>query len=121
MTPTRVLLAGMPTILREIVRRIMENEQDIMIIAEVPDVRPVMPEMAKAGPDVVILGAEQMPESEVVELLRERCRTRILEISSDGSQTILFEMLPYRVPLGELGPESLLAVIRGAAAGGETG
>ncbi|MGV9386401.1 hypothetical protein ACWDRB_62100 [Nonomuraea sp. NPDC003707] len=86
-----------------------------MIVAEVPDARPGMPEMAEVGPDVIILGAGQMPEGEVVNLLSARCQTRILEISSDGSQTILSKMLPHRVPLGELGPESLLAVIRGAA------
>jgi hypothetical protein len=111
--PIRVLLLGMPTMLREIVRRIAEDAPGLDVIAELPDANIDSPEILRAEPDVVITGADRISEDAVTNLLRRRHAIRILGISADARQVALHELRPQRVPLGELAPAMLVAAIRG--------
>lgn len=111
--PIRVLLLGMPTMLRQIVRRIAEDAPGLDVVAELPDANLDSPEILIAEPDVVIMGADRISEDDVTNLLRQRHAIRILGISADARQVTLHELRPQRVPLGELAPAILVAAIRG--------
>jgi chemotaxis response regulator CheB len=115
MKRTRVLLLGMPTMLRQIVREAVATVPDIDIVGEVPGSLDDLDEVIAATPDVFVVGREDTSDAAVARLLRERSGVRVLGISSDGAQTTLYEMRPHRVSLGELGPAALAALIRGPA------
>jgi hypothetical protein len=109
---TRVLLMGMPTMLRQVVREVVARVPEFVVVGEFPTAD--LDEARGAGASVAIVGAADVSERWVRQLLRGSCRLRVLSISVDGSQTTLYEMRPHRVPLGELGPEALVAAIRAA-------
>lgn len=110
---TRVLLLGMPTMLRQILRRIAADAPDLDVVAELPDVELDSPDVLTAEPDVVIAGTDRATEEAVAGLFHQRHAPRVLGISADGRQAILYEMRPHRVPLGELAPTTLIAAVRG--------
>lgn len=117
MKPTRVLLLGMPTMLRQILRRIAADTPGLDVVAELPDADLDSPEVLITEPDVVIAEADRVSEDAVTSLLRHRHAVRILGISDDGRHGILYEMRPHRVLLGELAPAMLVAVILGDQTG----
>lgn len=99
--------------LRQIVREAVATVSDIDIVGGVPGSLDDLDKVIAARPDVVVVGREEASDAAVARLLRERHGVRVLGISSDGAQTTLYEMRPHQVPLGELGPAALAAVIRG--------
>ena len=117
MKPTRVLLLGMPTMLRQIVRRIAEDAPELDVVAELPDADLESPEVLDAEPDVVITGADPASEDAVTKLLRRRRAIRVLGISADARHVTLYELRPQRIPLGELAPATLVTAIRGRPGG----
>src|SRR6266496_2345851 len=115
--PTRVLLLGMPTMLRQILLRIAADTPELDVVAELPDADLDSPDVLTSEADVVIAGADRASEDAVTSLLRHRHSVRILGISDDGRHGTLYEMRPHRVLLGELAPATLVAVIRGDQTG----
>jgi hypothetical protein len=41
---------------------------------------------------------------------------RAIEVRSDGRESVLYELRPHRVPLGEISSETLVRTIRAAPA-----
>ena len=113
MKPIRVLLLGMPTMLRQIVRRIAEEAPELEVVAEMPDAELDSAEVLGAEPDVVITGADRASQDAVTNLLCRRRAVRLLGISADARRVTLYELRPQRVPLGELAPATLVNAIRG--------
>jgi chemotaxis response regulator CheB len=112
MLTTKLVLLGMPTMLRQLLVRIVDQVPDLDIVAELPDDNLRSPRIMETPADVVVVDSDQAPMDAVVALLRSQCQTRILGLSSDGSRAFLHELRPHRVPLGELSPAALLEVIR---------
>jgi hypothetical protein len=104
--------------LGEVIEGIVAAEQDLEILEDLPPNEGVIGRLNLRA-DVVILGlrtAEAWAETGRTEaafaLLQEHPRMRIVGLSSDGRSGFLYALRPSKRPLGELAPESLLAVIR---------
>ena len=62
-------------------------------------------------PDFVIVGTDAASET-VRSIVCAGCGVRALEVRSDGKESVLYELRPHRVSLGEISPETLVRTIR---------
>jgi chemotaxis response regulator CheB len=109
---TRIVLIDMSALLREIVREAVADEPDLEVVAEHAgsvDVRE-----AVDGVDFVIVGAEAASRESVEAVVGSGHRVRALEVHSDGKESVLYELRPRRVSLGEISTDTLLRAIRAA-------
>src|SRR5262249_30339141 len=105
--------------LREIVRDSLASEPDMEIVGDTDDRSEVFRSIADV--DVVILGAREPSDSSLAEdLLRASSSTRVLAIAANGRSASMWQLRPYRVPLGEVSPESLVGAIRASGENGKT-
>jgi hypothetical protein len=115
MMTTRLMLLGMPAMLRQLLVRIVAQVPDIEIVAEWPDDDLRSPRALETLADFVVVDSDRAPMEDVAALLLARCRSKVLGLSSDGRRAFLHELRPHRVPLGELSPAALVDVIRKGA------
>ena len=113
MTTIRILLLGMPTMLRSIIRGITADQPGLEIVGEASQATEWSSLIREARPDVVIMEVTGAAGTDLArELLEEYPRVKVLGLSADGRRGVLHELRPHRVPLGELSPESLIEAIR---------
>lgn len=110
---TRAILVGMSRMLSGIIMELVSAEPDLTIVGEVEESDSALPTIDRSKADVVIASLEGSVRANVVSLLRERPRLRVLAISDDGAASSLYELLPCEQLLGEISPQRLLAAIRG--------
>ena len=111
---TRVVLIGMPRMLREIVREVISAEPDLAIVGEFDDQYAARLAIDAQAAAVVITALEEASPIDFGHLLSEHPHLRVLSLSADGSESFLCELRPHEQTLGELSPNELLGVIRGA-------
>lgn len=113
MERTRIVLVDMPPLLREIVRDTLAREPDLDVVAEHdPDVD-VRSAVGETDVDFVIVGAEATTaRMGVASVVGAQRGIRAIEVQSDGKESVLYELRPHRVSLGEMSPETLLRTIR---------
>jgi hypothetical protein len=99
--------------LREIVATIVGAEPDLELVGEVDDPEALVAHSERTRPDLVITGADPALVRVSHQLLDDFPSLRILEVDAEGDRGFLYELYPRRKKLGELSPESLLAVVRG--------
>jgi DNA-binding NarL/FixJ family response regulator len=111
--PTRVLLADMPAMAREIIRAVLEGHDDIQVVGGPSSEGPLRPLADANRADVVIIGTagHELP-LDCRRLLEERPHTRVIAVAADGSDAFLYELRPHESALRDLSVEDLLAVIR---------
>jgi DNA-binding NarL/FixJ family response regulator len=109
----RVVLLELPRLLQEIVERAVGGQPDMEIVADLPTARTLPAALAEARADVVISGAGH-DSAELSDLLEERSRLKVLAVSNDGRDAVLYELRPVRTPLGELSPRTIVEAIRSA-------
>jgi len=109
----RVLLVDLQRMLREIVATIVGAEPDLELVGEVANPEALVAHTERTRPDLVIAGSDPALARLTYQLLDDFPRLRILEVDVDGDRGFLYELYPQRKKLGELSPESLLAVARG--------
>jgi DNA-binding NarL/FixJ family response regulator len=109
---TRIVLVDMPPLLREIVRGALAREPDLDVVAEHDANADLRAAVEDDGADFLIVGSEATAEAAVHSLVAADLGVRALEVQSDGKESVLYELRPHRVPLGEISPESLLRTIR---------
>lgn len=114
MEPTDVLLIGLPTMLREIVKEIFAGKPDIRVTGELDGSEALLETVQACRPDVLIVanGAE-LPEP-CARVLPRLPSLKVVTIGDDGRMSFFFEL--RRVPLGEVSPDSLTAAVRRARA-----
>jgi DNA-binding NarL/FixJ family response regulator len=108
----RIVLVDMPPLLREIVREAVAPEQDLDVIAEHESVTDLGALVARHQADFVIVGTDAAADSYARAVVRADDRVRALEMRADGRESVLYELRPHRVPLGEISKETLLRTIR---------
>ncbi len=106
----RIVLIDMPPLLRDIVRDAIAREPDLDVVAE-HEVARLREAVEQDEPDFVIVGTDAASET-VRSVVADRCRVRALEVQSDGKESVLYELRPHRVPLGEISPATLVQTIR---------
>jgi DNA-binding NarL/FixJ family response regulator len=112
----RIVLAGMPRMLREIVREIVQRELDMTVVAETADQAELVRLLGGRQAEVVLAGTEGLRGADVDRLFDRHPRLKLLAVSGVGSEAVLYELRPRKVALGELAPGTLTAAIRDVCA-----
>src|SRR3712207_1789153 len=108
-----MLIAEMPKLMRDIIVDTVLPEPDIEIVGEVAGGDDLLQLAGRTRPDVVIRALDRADLlSEFDRLLYTYPETRVLAVTTNGRQAILYELRPQQVPLGEASPHGLLAAIR---------
>jgi len=109
---TRIVLVDMPPLLREIVREALAREPDLDVVAEHEASVDVRRAIDEADADFVIVGADATARASVASVVGAQRGIRAIEVQSDGTESVLYELRPQRVSLGEISPDALLRTIR---------
>ena len=116
MRRTRILLAGMPRMLLDMITDIIALHDEMTVAGEMPDTTDLRAVVKKARADVVILNEPAIgPPQNYEELLYSRPRLGVLSITNDGRQFFLHKLRPVRTALGEVSPESLVQAVQSSA------
>src|SRR3954453_12871113 len=102
---TRILVADLPRLQREIVTELLLDRADVETVAP----RALCAEAAHRRPDVVILGDDDPATARA--LLEATPRLVVLSIADGELVAWRYGLTPYREPLGELSPAALAAGI----------
>ena len=111
MERTRIVLIDMPTLLRDIVREAIVREPDLDIVAEHDEID-VRSAVELDDPDFIIVGENAGAQQDVRGLIGSRRGLRALEVQSDGRESVLYELRPHRISLGEVSSDTLVRAIR---------
>jgi hypothetical protein len=105
--PVRVALLDLPRMLSEIVEEILDQAEDVTVVAAGDEPRT----------DVFIVGAQhdELPPVGLAQLERQP-KAKVLTIDRNGRDAHLYELRPHRTALGELSADTLLSAV-GAARG----
>ena len=109
----RILLAGIPRLLREIIESVVATQPDMSIV-DINETRErVTAALDDTPADVVIVGLRGGETTSTLDpVLYERPQLKLLAISGDGRSSFLYELRPHRVSLGDVSPEGLVDAIR---------
>lgn len=112
----RILLAGMPRMLLDMITDIVALHAEMMIAGRMQDTADLRAAVKKARADIVILNEPAIgPPPNYEELLYSRPHLGVLSITSDGRQFFLHKLRPVRTALGEVSPDSLVQAIQSSA------
>jgi DNA-binding NarL/FixJ family response regulator len=109
---TRIVLIDMSPLLREIVRETLSREPDLDVVAEHAATVDIGEAVERGHADFVIVGEDARAAESVRALVASDRGLRALELHADGRESVLYELRPHRVALGELSPDALLRTIR---------
>jgi DNA-binding NarL/FixJ family response regulator len=116
---TRVLLLEIPAMLADLLKGIVQADDQIEIVAELADATDLIEVSDRADAHVVIIN---LPDSDLPAscsaLLGERPRMRVIGLAGHGRNGFLWELRPHRLALGEISPSTLLPAIRSRGANG---
>ena len=112
----RVLLAGMPRMLLDMITDIVTPHAEMMVAGQIQDTAEIRAAVKKTRADIVILNEPAIgPSQNYQELLYSRPHLGVLSITSDGRQFFLHKLRPVRTALGEVSPDSLVQAIQSSA------
>jgi len=112
----RVVLAGLPRMLAEIVRRVLGEAPDLEVIDMSVNSDNLADSLEYHEADVLVTGLR--PDQSIdqfASLLRAHPSLRIFALEGDGRRAVLYELQPHTVPLGDVSPEGLIDAIRSTA------
>lgn len=106
---TRVLLADLETMPRQLIEHALGSERDIELF-EAPAGASLPQAVGAARADVVVIGNDD--PALAAEVLRDRSSVRVLAVTGDARNLLLYELRPLRIELGELSRDALLREVR---------
>jgi hypothetical protein len=101
----------MAPLLREIVREAIVREPDLELVAEHDEID-VRAAVELDDPDFMIIGEGAAANGTVRSLVGDGRGLRALEVQSDGRESVLYELRPHRISLGEISSDTLVRAIR---------
>lgn len=115
----RILLDGMPQMLRTIVKDILSSDPQCEIVAETAEQNNLRAQLRETPVDVIILASPDVDavSDRFAPLLAHHPATRIIAITSDGKRAFLYDLRTHVTPIDELSPATLLSAIRQWASG----
>ena len=112
----RILLAGMPRMLLDMITDIVAPQAEMTVAGKMQDTADIVHAVKKTRADVVILTEPAItPSQNYQEVLYSRPHLGVLSITSDGRQLFLHKLRPVRTALGEVSPDSLVQAIQSSA------
>ena len=113
----RVLLIGLPPMLRELVGQTVASAPDIELVGEISSAEPAEEAVKRYQPSVVVLTSDHPDlRGDWPGLLGQgSCKLRLIALEPGGRAGAVYELRPLCEPLGEFSPDALIAAIRGAS------
>ena len=113
-TQRKIILVNGSRLLRGILKRVIERDASLHVIAEIDDIIKVPTVIEHVDTDWIILAIPpQKPIPKIIDqLLRERPELNCLIVATDGSQVRLRRIEAHETPLNKENLEELLAVLR---------
>jgi DNA-binding NarL/FixJ family response regulator len=108
---TRILLVALPRMLEEIVAHVL-SQRGLEVAGSVRKVDGLPKKVAKARPDVVVLGEDDPPLAAA--LLEQSPRLKVLAVAEEGQDSWLYGLNPERTRLGALSPSRLVRAVQRA-------
>jgi chemotaxis response regulator CheB len=113
MEPTRVLLVGLPALLRDLVEQALSEAPELELVGEADEESGFEAALETTGAELVIATSE---EGEVADrgrdALEARASLRVLALEKDGARASLWRLRIERVDVGEVTPETLPSLLR---------
>jgi DNA-binding NarL/FixJ family response regulator len=110
---TRIVLAGMPQLLQDVVREVVLDQPDMEVVGEASSLGEMLVLAARTPADVVLVGPTEMELPELVlQLLQEEPHLKVLGLIDGGRRAYLYELRPHREVLEQVSIEELLRAIR---------
>ena len=110
--PTRVLLAGLPDLLRVVVVDAVGRADDLRVVGEVASLDA---HVAEADVVVAALDGERLPDA-ALHLMYAHARLAVLGIVVERGDAHLWQLRPHCTRLGDVSPDELVSAVRAAAA-----
>jgi len=109
----RVLLA-LPRMVHEIVGSVLDEQPDIDVVAKRADRESLQALSAATDPDLIIVSVTSTSElaDDCEDLLRADPARSVLAVYPGRRQTLLYQLVPRIVPIGDLSPDGLLMAVR---------
>jgi DNA-binding NarL/FixJ family response regulator len=113
MPEIRILVVHPAGILRDIIVTVLNAQDDMTVVDQLPDHTGLREALASARPTLIIFGQLSPDVLEVYpDLFASYPALKVLAVREDGRQGFLWELRPHRTPLGEISPTQLVEVIR---------
>ena len=113
MDAIRIVIAGLPRMLVEILTAALAEEPDVELLGDVPSLNALKRIVGRGEVDVVIMGvSDNELAASHFDLFDADCRVRILALAHEGRNASLYELRPYRTVLGQGSPQELMQTVR---------
>lgn len=111
--PTRILIAGIPQILRELIERAVAAQPDMEVVGSSADDTRLAETLAEVDADVVIVGtADHDLTPPAKDILARRARLKVIGIADADGEVFLWRLRPERSPVRAVKPSEIVAAIR---------
>ena len=118
MQSIKVVMVGLPNMLRDILLGVFANAPDIKIVGNYHDFVELLSTQAAPGADVIVLGGQdEQLDTMSLDFLERHPRSTVIGVAAHGHNTFLVQLSPKLKTLGEVSPEEMLTAIRDAMLG----
>lgn len=118
MPHTRILLASLPPLLRDILGDALAGTAEVELVAS-GEGEPLEQSVDRLGADVVLVEAEREDVLDpYLSLMYRHPHLKLLALSSDGRRAAMYRLVPDRRVLAEVTPGGIAAAIRAAVDAG---
>lgn len=109
----QILIAGMPQFAADVIRGTLRGQADIQLVNDDCSADALLAGQNADVPDVVIVELDEdgIPAF-CAPLLYSNPRLKVLAISATDHDTVLYELRPHKVALGNVTPRGLVDAIR---------
>jgi DNA-binding NarL/FixJ family response regulator len=109
----RILLAGLPRIMREIVERALRDAPDMEVIGALDALDALDARLGALEPDVLVVGLGAEGDAPRLDpLLYRMPRLTCLASAGDARRAFLYELHPRATPVRDVSPDGLVQAIR---------
>ena len=107
----RILLVGLPPLLRELVEEALEAEPDLELVGDTEDAGNLGRLVERSRADAVLAGGQAIDEPRALALVGA-LRVRVVILTEDGRRAAVYECRPQRRDAGEVDPRTLADLLR---------
>lgn len=107
----RVLVAGLPRLLRDVMRRTVTTQSGIEIAGETAASDGLLSAVDDSRADVIVVDAEAYSREQLRHVVDKNPRTKVLALEAGGRSAFLLGPPGREVELGEISPSQLVKVI----------